>query len=103
MHQEALDFHALLARYQRLRTTVITLAKVWMNVSDLVLPVLHRNKEHGERLINAVQLLFTVMARRKALRIVDLSSSAFHERIAPRARSCSPYPGRPCSPQIIRP
>ena len=81
VHAEALDFHALFARHQRLRSTVIVLAKVWMHVSDIVLPVLLRNKAHGERLVNAVQLLFTVMPRRKALRIVDLSSSAFHDRI----------------------
>ena len=68
VHAEALDFHALFARHQRLRSTVIVLAKVWMHVSDIVLPVLLRNKAHGERLVNAVQLLFTVLpaARRYA-------------------------------------
>ncbi len=96
MHQEALDFHALLSRYQRLRSTVIVLTKAWVQVSEFLLPTLHRQKQHAERLINAVQLLFTVMPRRKALRIVDLSSSAFHDRIAQIKFKCGISPLQRC-------
>jgi transposase InsO family protein len=67
-----------------------------MAVSDLMLPVLHKQKAHGERLINAIQLLFTVMPRKRALRITDLSSSAFHDRLAQLKFKCGIFPLQRC-------
>jgi len=93
--REALDLHEVLLRYQRLRATVLVLVKVWAAVADILLPVLRR-KEHGEQIVNALQLLFTVMPRRRALKFADLSPSAFNERLARIKARCGLSPAERC-------
>lgn len=94
--REALDLHEVLLRYQRLRITVLTLVKVWSIIADHVLTALHSKKEHSEGLVNAVQHLFTIMPRKRALRFAGLSSSAFHDRLAKVKVHCGISPAERC-------
>jgi transposase InsO family protein len=96
LHEEALDLHQLLARHQRLRRTVIVLARVWANISDAILPTLHKQKQHFERVADAVQQLFTIMPRARAFRVAGLSSSAFHDRLAQIRTACGISPLQRC-------
>lgn len=93
--KDAMDMHELLSRFRRLRATVITLMKVWDLVADILLPVL-KQKEYRERLINATQLLFTILPRRRALKLVDLSPSAFHDRLSVIKAQCGLSPADRC-------
>jgi len=45
---------------------------------------------HGDRLIDAIQQLFTVMQRETALRLARISSTAFHNRLARIKERCGP-------------
>lgn len=89
---EALEYQELLLRHARLRASVRVLMRVWSAVSDFVLPVIHARKDQAERVVDAVQQLFTVMVRKRALRLVGLSSSTFHERIAQIKFKCGVSP-----------
>jgi putative transposase len=93
--KDALDLHEVLIRHERLRITILTLMKVWTALADILIPVL-KNKEHGERIVNALQRLFTIMPRRRALKLVDLSTSAFHERLARVKVRCGLSPAERC-------
>lgn len=93
--KDAMDMHELLLRFRRLRATVITLVKVWDLVADILLPVL-KQKEYRERLVDATQLLFTILPRRRALKLVDLSCSAFHDRISVLKAQCALSPADRC-------
>ncbi|MBK6342133.1 MAG: DDE-type integrase/transposase/recombinase [Flavobacteriales bacterium] len=92
MHHNALDMQAILAQHQCLRRTVQVVMKVWLSTSDALLPVLHKSKALNQRVVNAVQLLFTVMPRRRAYRLVGLSASAFHDRLARIKAQCGLSP-----------
>ncbi|MBL7981859.1 MAG: transposase, partial [Flavobacteriales bacterium] len=92
MHQEALDLHATLERHRSLRRTVRVLMKAWVGISNAVLPILHTRKELSERVVNTVQLLFTVLPRKRAYRLVGLSPSAFHERLERIKAKCGLSP-----------
>jgi len=92
---EALDLHELFLRYQRLRTAVLTLVKVWASVADILHPIL-AHKEHSERIVNAMQLLFTIMPRERVFRLADISSSAFHDRLSRLKVRCGLSPAERC-------
>jgi len=96
MHQEALDLHATLERHRSLRRTVRVLMKAWVGISDAVLPILHTRKELSERVVNTVQLLFTAMPRKRVYRLVGLSASAFHDRLARIKAKCGISPADRC-------
>ncbi|MBK7944536.1 MAG: hypothetical protein IPJ85_04155 [Flavobacteriales bacterium] len=85
---EAIDHYALLSKYRALKRMVCTLVRVWDRVAGIVLPALHKNKAHGDRLIDAIQQLFTVMPRETALRLARISSTAFHNRLARIKERC---------------
>jgi putative transposase len=93
--REALDLHELFLRYERLRTAVLTLVKVWASVADILHPIL-AHKEHSERIVNAMQLLFTIMPRERVFRLADISSSAFHDRLSRNKVRCGLSPAERC-------
>lgn len=93
--REALDLHEVFLRYQRLRTAVLTLVKVWASVADILHPIL-AHKEHSERIVNAMQLLFTIMPRERVFRLANISSSAFHDRLSRIKVRCGLSPAERC-------
>jgi len=95
-HSEALDHYELLCKYRALKRTVCMLLRVWSNVAHIVLPALKKTKEHSERFMSALQELLTFIPRERALRLVQLSSSAFHDRLAQLKMRCGISPLERC-------
>lgn len=91
-HSDALDHYALLCKYRALHRSVCLLLRVWSTVAHIVLPALKDAKEHGERFMGALQELITVMPRERALRLAQLSSSAFYDRLAQLKMRCGISP-----------
>ena len=60
MQNEALEYYELFEKYKNLKRTFNVITKVWVNVSNIVMPILHKCKEHQEMVVNEVQRLFTV-------------------------------------------
>jgi len=88
LHTEALDHYTLLCKYRLLKRTLCTISRVWDGIADTLMPALHKSQTHGDRLIDAVQQLFTVMTRETALRLARISSTAFHNRLARIKERC---------------
>ncbi|MFZ1694216.1 MAG: hypothetical protein WAT74_13535 [Flavobacteriales bacterium] len=88
LHAEALDHYTLLCKYRLLKRTLCTIVRVWDGVADTLMPAPHKSKARGDRFIDAIQQLFTVMPRETALRLARISSTAFHNRLARIKERC---------------
>lgn len=85
---EAIDHYALLSKHRALKRMVCTLVRVWDRLAGVVLPAVHKHKEHGELLIDSVQQLFTVLPKARALHLARISSTVFHNRLARIKERC---------------
>jgi len=85
---EAIDHYALLSKYRALKRMVCTVVRVWDRLAGIVLPALHKNKEHDDLLIDSVQQLLAIMPKARALHLARMSSTVFHNRLARIKERC---------------
>lgn len=88
IQDEALDYFSLFHKHKNLKKTIRVIAKVWVTVSKIVLPVLKKQKEYQEILVDSIQQLFTVFNRKMALKIAHISATSFSERLSQLKIKC---------------
>lgn len=93
--QQALDYHELYAKYEKLNKMLFCLSKSWISISKSILPIIHKNKHFSEQLINETQRLFTVLHKKTALKIFGFTPSGFQYRIS-KTLSCLGSPIELC-------
>ncbi|WMJ73489.1 hypothetical protein RCC89_09995 [Cytophagaceae bacterium ABcell3] len=94
MQKESLEWYELMQENKRLKSILFAIARVWISISGIVLPVL--KKHHGEMLINEVQGLLKILPANLSLNIFRLSYAAFSYRIAKLKLSCLSQPFSLC-------
>jgi hypothetical protein len=97
--QEALEYYELFSKYQKINSTLLTISKTWRTISKNVLPLLHKNKNISENLLNETQRLFSALSKKSALKIFGFTRSGFQYRIA-KAISCTGSPIELCVKRI---
>jgi|SRR5690554_1068844 len=96
MQNEALEYYELFEKYKNLKRTFNVITKVWVNVSNIVMPILHKCKEHQEMVVNEVQRLFTVFPKKFVFKLTHISPSAFHARLNQMKIKCGVSPLELC-------
>lgn len=96
IQQQSLEYYELFAQYKNLKRTVTIIAKVWKPIADLVTPVLAQSKPNNEKLLDAIQILMTVMPKRTVLKIFKVSVSAYQYRLDKLRRKCGLSPFQLC-------
>jgi len=81
LHKDVLDQYEVFEQHRKLRCLVRCITRIWLVVSNVVLPILHKKKEAEEMLVENVQRLFRVLPRSLALKVAGLSGSAFRARL----------------------
>ncbi|MEX2597317.1 MAG: DDE-type integrase/transposase/recombinase [Salibacteraceae bacterium] len=92
IQNEALDHYTLLQEHRNLKRVVTVITKVWLGVSSVLMPIIHKQKEMEALIVDEVQRLFVVMPKRTALRLWRLSPSMFYERISRLKAQCGISP-----------
>lgn len=92
IQDEALEYYELFRNYANLKRTFNVITKVWLSVSDIVMPILHKAKEHQETLVNEMQRLFTVFSKKFVFKFSRISSSAFNEKLSRIKLKCGLSP-----------
>lgn len=81
MMNDALDEHLLFLEHQKLKSTLFTIGKAWINLSKYILPVIHKHKSFKPVLIEQTQLLCKVLPKKTSLHIMGFSASTFHYQV----------------------
>lgn len=96
IQEEAVSQYELFEAHQNLKRTVRVITKVWITLSNILLPVLHKGRQYSEVFINQVQRLFTVMPKRLAFRLAEISPASFYERLSKIKSRCGISPLELC-------
>lgn len=96
MQNEALEYYELFENYKNLKRTFNMITKVWVNVSEVLMPMLHKCKEHQEMVANEVQRLFTVFPKKIVHKLTHISPSAFYTRLNRLKVKCGVSPLELC-------
>ena len=76
MQQQGLEWVELFLKYQNLKHTILFIAKVWIRLSDLFVPLFNK-KIHQQRVINEIQYLCFLLPKKIVLKIFHVSSQSF--------------------------
>ncbi|MBI3134511.1 MAG: hypothetical protein HYZ14_07510 [Bacteroidetes bacterium] len=82
IQKDALDYYELFCEHEKLKKTIRVISKVWISVSDILLPVLKKKKEYEELFVDNVQRMFTVFDRKTTFKIAAISASSFSDRLS---------------------
>ncbi|WMJ74868.1 hypothetical protein RCC89_17120 [Cytophagaceae bacterium ABcell3] len=94
MQKESLDWYELLQENKKLKSVLFAVARVWIGISAIVIPVL--KKHHGEVLTNEIQSLQKILPANLSLNIFRLSYAAFSNRVTKLKLSCLSQPFSLC-------
>jgi transposase InsO family protein len=94
--QQAMEQYILQEENRQLKLLIRVIIKSWLSVAGILMPVIKKNKEYHELLINEVQRLFTVIPKRTALKIARISSTAFSEYLTRLKFKCGISPAQLC-------
>lgn len=78
---EALDREIILQDYKNLRKTMNGLIRVWVSMSEVLIPLLHSDKKRSAWLVEHTQQLKRVLPKKTALQLMGFKNGAFHYRI----------------------
>tara|TARA_R110002072_G_scaffold131513_3_gene271061 strand:- start:1114 stop:2388 length:1275 start_codon:yes stop_codon:yes gene_type:complete len=96
IQNEALEYYELFQNYTNLKRTFQIVAKFWVSISKIVMPMLNKAKEHQEIIVCEIQRLFTVFPKKLVFKLVHMSSSAFNERLSRVKLKCGLSPLQLC-------
>lgn len=85
--KEAFNHYELMLKYQNLKSVITVLTSVWTKSSDLFLPLL-KHKFYRERFVDIVQVLNTVIPRKKQLKLFKFSSHQFSYMLSDVKQKC---------------
>ncbi len=95
---EAIDFHSVYLEHERLKKVINCITKTWINVSQIILPILHKRKDLSEFIMNQTQFLMKTLPKKTALQISGFSSQTFRYRIN-SLHTCMGSPIKSCIKQ----
>src|SRR5690554_1700389 len=81
MKEDVLKYYELFEKHKTLKRTFNVIAKVWINISNIIMPKLHKCNEHQELIINEIQRLFTVFDKKMVYKLARISATAFNTRL----------------------
>lgn len=96
IQEEAVNHYSLMEQHQNLKRTIRVITKVWISISEHVLPYIHKQKELQGKVVNCVQDLFTALPKKIVLRLSGLSPSMFYERLSLVKMKCGISPSQRC-------
>jgi hypothetical protein len=64
---ESMELFELYHKLERLKKVLFGIAKTWIGISKIVLPLLHKDKDKTEWLLNQTQSLFQALPKKLAL------------------------------------
>lgn len=92
IQNEALEYYELFQNYANLKRIFNVVIKVWLNVSKIVMPIIHKSEELQETLVNEMQRLFTVFSKKNVFKLTHISSSVFNEKLSRIKLKCGLSP-----------
>jgi transposase InsO family protein len=101
MLNDALEYHILLLEHQKLKKILNGISKVWISLSKIVHPILHKDKDFSQTLVNHTQMLFQYFPKKIALKIMGFNPQLFHYRIT-NLIACSASSIKQCIKQNSR-
>jgi transposase InsO family protein len=96
IQKEAIEQYELFEKHRKLKKSLMVIAKAWLCISNIILPVLQKQKQYAESYIDAIQLLFVAFPKNLTFKIARLSTSAFHERLWKMKQQCGISPLAQC-------
>lgn len=89
---ESLEWNELLHERENLKSTIRTICKVWISVSDIVLPILNKKQEHWNHTLDAIQQLQSKFGKRIACKLSGISVHTFSYRLGKIKFKCGISP-----------
>src|SRR5690554_2257312 len=81
MKEDVLKYYELFEKYKNLKRTFNVVVKVWISISKIIMPKLHKCSEDQELVINEMQRLFTVFDKKVVYKLAGISATAFTTRL----------------------
>ena len=92
IQKQAIEQFELFEKYKHLKKVVFTITKLWVSISDVVLPVLTKSKENRGVVLEGLQQLFQVLPRKTALHLFKISPTTFFNWMAVDKVKCGISP-----------
>lgn len=86
--RQELSYDELLQQNKCLKKRLRTITKSWFNVSNILLPVLQKNKEHDELFLGEIQRMINAFPKKMALKIMRISAQTFSYRMGNLHTKC---------------
>jgi transposase InsO family protein len=92
LQKQAIEQYELFEAHKNLKKIVFTFSKLWVQLSNVVLPVLTKSKENKVLVLESLQQLFQVLPKKVALHIFNISPTTFYNWMAVEKVNCGLSP-----------